>query len=92
VATKRASSKLAVCILSPHPLVLSEFEPVLSKAQFKVVVKQLESTLAPDMRSFEPPVAQVLVIDGHAVWLLPGNDLLRLSCSCTLKRGSVKKL
>ncbi len=66
MATKRASSKLTVCILSPHPLVLSEFERVLSKAQFKVVVKQLESTLAPDMRNLEPPVAQVYVIDGHA--------------------------
>ena len=66
MATKRASSKLTVCILSPHPLVLSEFERVLSKSQFKVVVKQLESTLAPDMRNFEPPIAQVYVIDGHA--------------------------
>jgi DNA-binding NarL/FixJ family response regulator len=66
VATKRASSKLTVCVLSPHPLVLSEFERVLAKAQFKVVVKQLESTLAPDMRNLEPPVAQVYVIDGHA--------------------------
>jgi DNA-binding NarL/FixJ family response regulator len=66
VATKRASSKLTVCILSPHPLVLSEFERVLSKSQFKVVVKQLESTLAPDMRNFDPPIAQVYVIDGHA--------------------------
>jgi DNA-binding NarL/FixJ family response regulator len=66
VATKRAVSKLSVCILSPHPLVLSEFERVLSKAQFKVAAKQLESTLAPDMRNFEPPVAQVYVIDGHA--------------------------
>jgi len=34
-------------------LVLSEFERILAKAQFKVIVKQLESTLAPDMRSLE---------------------------------------
>src|SRR5271166_1147719 len=61
------SSKLTVCLLSPHPLVLSEFERLLSKAsQFKVIPKQLESTLAPDLRSLEPPKAQVYVIDAHA--------------------------
>src|SRR5215472_16606365 len=61
------SSKLTVCLLSPHPLVLSEFERLLSKAsQFKVIPKQLESTLAPDLRNFEPPRAQVYVIDAHA--------------------------
>jgi len=60
-------SKLTVCLLSPHPLVLSEFERLLSKAsQFKVISKQLESTLAPDLRSLEPPRAQVYVIDAHA--------------------------
>jgi DNA-binding NarL/FixJ family response regulator len=53
---------MTVCILSPHPLVLSEFERVLSKAPFKVVVKQLESTLAPDMRNFEPPEARLIVV------------------------------
>jgi len=61
------STKLTVCLLSPHPLVLSEFERLLSKAtQFKVIPKQLESTLAPDLRSLEPPKAQVYVIDAHA--------------------------
>ena len=78
MATKRASTKLTVCILSPHPLVLSEFERVLSKAQFKVVVKQLESTLAPDMRNLEPPVAQVYVIDGHAARPATGALLANL--------------
>ncbi len=66
MTTKRASTKLTVCILSPHPLVLSEFERILSKAQLKVVSKQLESTLAPDLRNLEPPKAQVYVIDAHA--------------------------
>jgi two-component system, NarL family, response regulator len=66
VATKRASSKLSVCILSPHPLVLAEFERILAKSDFKVISTQLESTLAPDLRSFEPPAAQVYVIDAHA--------------------------
>jgi DNA-binding NarL/FixJ family response regulator len=66
VATKKIATKLTVCILSPHPLVLSEFERILAKASFKVVVMQLESTLAPDLRSLEPPRAQVFVIDAHA--------------------------
>ena len=59
-------SRLTVCLLSPHPLVLSEFERLLSKQQFRVISKQLESTLAPDMRHLEPPKAQVYVIDAHA--------------------------
>jgi len=63
---KTAANKLSVCILSPHPLVLSEFERILAKAPFKLTVMQLESTLAPDLRSMEPPRAQVFVIDAHA--------------------------
>ena len=78
MATKRASAKLSVCILSPHPLVLSEFERVLSKAQFKVAVKQLESTLPPDMRNLEPPPAQVYIIDGHAARPATGALLANL--------------
>ena len=67
VATKHSNSpKLTICLLSPHPLVLSEFERILSKSGNKVISKQLESTLAPDLRSFEPPKAQVYVIDAHA--------------------------
>lgn len=66
MTTKRSNSKLSVCLLSPHPLVLSEFERLLSKQPFKVVTKQLESTLAPDLRNLEPPKANVYVIDAHA--------------------------
>lgn len=66
VTTKRVPLKLTVCILSPHPLVLSEFERILEKAPFKVVAQQLESVLAPDLRHLEPPKANVYVIDAHA--------------------------
>jgi DNA-binding NarL/FixJ family response regulator len=58
--------------------VLSEFERVLSKAQFKVAVKQLESTLPPDMRNLEPPPAQVYIIDGHAARPATGALLANL--------------
>ena len=45
---------------------LSEFERLLSGAQFKVVSKLLESTLAPDLRQMEPPKALLYVVDAHA--------------------------
>jgi DNA-binding NarL/FixJ family response regulator len=76
--TKKAVSKLTVCILSPHPLVLGEFERILAKAQFKVTVKQLESTLAPDLRNLEPPEAQVYVVDAHAARPATGALLANL--------------
>lgn len=79
MTTKRAhSAKLSVCILSPHPLVLSEFERILAKSHFKVIVKQLESTLAPDLRNVEPPVAQVYIVDAHAARQATGALLTNL--------------
>lgn len=66
MAAKNAQTRLTVCLLSPHPLVLGEYERLLAKPQFKVISKQILSTLAPDMRQFEPPKAQVYVIDAHA--------------------------
>jgi DNA-binding NarL/FixJ family response regulator len=78
VTTKRATAKLTVCLLSPHPLVLSEFERLLSKQQFKVIPKQLESTLAPDLRNLEVPKAQIYVIDAHAARQATGALLSNL--------------
>ncbi len=78
MTTKRTNSKLTVCILSPHPLVLGEFARILAKAPFKVVSKQLESTLAPDMRNLEPPRAQVYVVDAHAARPATGALLANL--------------
>jgi DNA-binding NarL/FixJ family response regulator len=78
VTTKRATAKLTVCLLSPHPLVLSEFERLLSKQHFKVIPKQLESTLAPDLRNLEAPKAQIYVIDAHAARQATGALLSNL--------------
>jgi DNA-binding NarL/FixJ family response regulator len=78
VATKRTNQKLTVCLLSPHPLVLSEFERLLNKPQFKVISKQLESTLAPDLRNLEPPKAQVYIVDAHAARQATGALLSNL--------------
>jgi len=58
--------------------VLSEFERILAKSQFKVIIKQLESTLAPDMRNLEPPRAHVYVVDAHAARPATGALLANL--------------
>src|ERR1700676_3826863 len=86
VTTKRTSAKLTVCILSPHPLVLSEFERILAKSQFKVIIKQLESTLAPDLRALDPPKANVYVVDAHAAKPATGALLTNLLERCPESR------
>src|SRR6266480_1848354 len=86
VTTKRTSTKLTVCILSPHPLVLSEFERLLAKSQFKVILKQLESTLAPDLRTLDPPKANVYVVDAHAARPATGALLTNLLERCPESR------
>jgi len=58
-------NSLQVCLLSPHPLVLSEFERVLGNLSFKVASRQLESTLGPDLRHLEIPKAAIYVVDAH---------------------------
>ena len=57
--------KLHVCILSPHPMVLEEFQRVLCREGFLVQGRQLESTLAPDLRKLPVPRASVFVVDAH---------------------------
>jgi DNA-binding NarL/FixJ family response regulator len=58
--------KLKVCLLSPHPMVLDEFQRLLTNSGFQIVTKQLESMLAPDLRNLEVPRAGVYVVDAHA--------------------------
>src|SRR5580700_290309 len=60
------NSKLKVCLLSPHPMVLEEFRRLLTDTSFQLVARQLESMLAPDLRNLEVPRASVYVIDAHA--------------------------
>jgi DNA-binding NarL/FixJ family response regulator len=66
VTKTRSNNRLSVCLLSPHPLVLGEFERVLAKPAFEVISKQIESTLPPDMRKLVIPRAQIFVVDAHA--------------------------
>lgn len=56
---------LQVCLLSPHPLVLSEFERVLTSPAFRINSRHLESTLGPDLRHLQIPKATVYVVDAH---------------------------
>ena len=67
IIVKKAAKKpaLQVCLLSPHPLVLSEFERVLTNPAFKIVSKHLESTLGPDLRHQPVPKAALYVVDAH---------------------------
>jgi DNA-binding NarL/FixJ family response regulator len=64
-AQRRASQaeRRAICLLSPHPLVLGEFERLLSKAGFHLECHRLGSTLSPDLRRLSP--ASVFVVDAH---------------------------
>ncbi len=55
-----------MCLLSPHPLVLEEFQRVLSRPGFRVISRQLDSTLAPDLRRLAVPRALIYVVDAHA--------------------------
>ncbi|HWG59822.1 MAG TPA: response regulator transcription factor [Candidatus Acidoferrales bacterium] len=59
-------SNLKVCLLSPHPMVLEEFRRLLDHSGFQITSKQLDSTLAPDLRGVEIPRATVYVVDAHA--------------------------
>jgi len=56
---------MQVCLLSPHPLVLSEFERVLSGPAFTITSRHLESTLGPDLRHQPVPKAALYVVDAH---------------------------
>jgi DNA-binding NarL/FixJ family response regulator len=59
-------SSLKVCLLSPHPMVLDEFRRLLEDSGFQITSKQLDSMLAPDLRSLDVPRASVYVVDAHA--------------------------
>lgn len=82
------SRRLTVCLLSPHPLVLSEFERVLSRTGFQITQRQLESTLAPDLMRLSIPRALVYVVDapaaGPATGALISNILERVASARVL--------
>lgn len=64
--TKNGKHTLKVCLLSPHPMVLTEFRRLLEDSGFQITSKQLDSMLAPDLRNLDVPRASVYVVDAHA--------------------------
>jgi DNA-binding NarL/FixJ family response regulator len=59
---------------------------LLAKSQYKVILKQLESTLAPDLRALDPPKANVYVVDAHAAKPATGALLTNLLERCPESR------
>lgn len=82
---------MKVCLLSPHPMVLTEFQRLLEDSGFQITAKQLDSMLAPDLRSLEVPRASVYVVDAHAArqatGALLGNILERYATARLLVVG-----
>lgn len=95
MAKAAPKSNLKVCLLSPHPMVLDEFVRLLDHSGFQIVLKQLESMLAPDLRNLEVPRASVYVIDAHAArqatGALLGNILDRFPTARLLVVGEKLK-
>lgn len=63
---KARSKRLKVCLLSPHPLFLAEFERVLAGDAFHLVFHQLESTVPAELRRASLPQAPLHVVDGQS--------------------------
>jgi DNA-binding NarL/FixJ family response regulator len=91
MARNGSKSGLKVCLLSPHPMVLNEFQRLLESSGFQIVSRQLESMLAPDLRNLDVPKATVYVVDAHAArqatGALLGNILDRSASSRILVVG-----
>ncbi|MGC1291585.1 MAG: response regulator transcription factor [Candidatus Acidiferrales bacterium] len=58
--------RLKVCLLSPHPLVRSEFERVLPENAFQISFRQLTSSVPSEIKQLAIPRSPVYVIDGQA--------------------------
>lgn len=66
MAKTSKSRALAVCLLSPHPLVLGEFERILTRPGFRVISRQMDASLATDLTNMALPQADIFVVDAHA--------------------------
>src|SRR5271154_3089187 len=95
MSKSNGKSPLKVCLLSPHPMVLEEFQRLLEDSGFHISSKQLDSMLAPDLRNLEIPRASVYVIDAHAArqatGALLGNILERFATARLLVVGDKLK-
>lgn len=58
--------RLKVCLLSPHPLVRSEFERLLPDKQFQLCFKVISATAPAEIESMSIPRAAVYVVDAQS--------------------------
>ena len=61
----RSPRRASVCLLAFHPLVLSEFERLLSELPFTVRGRRLEPDLIADPTKLTIPKAAVFVVESH---------------------------
>ena len=57
--------QVAVCLLSPHPLVLEQFRQVVTAAGFRAVTVQLEFSPGKAGEALALPAAKLYVVDMH---------------------------
>lgn len=65
MAKAQPKTRHSVCLVSSHPMVLSQFEHLLTGPAFALRVHRLESTFAPDLRKLRLPRAGVYVVDAN---------------------------
>jgi DNA-binding NarL/FixJ family response regulator len=63
---KSRSRKLKVCLMSPHPLVRSEFERLLPDGDFQVSFRPLSVAASGELKTPSVPRAAVYVVDAQA--------------------------
>ena len=57
---------LKICLLSPHPLVLGEFERILTRPGLKPISRQLDQPPGADLAKIDLPEADIFVVDAHS--------------------------
>lgn len=66
MSTNSRPHRLKVCLLSPHPLVRSEFERVLPDGSFQISFRQLTSSSPAEIKQMAIPKSPIYVVDGQA--------------------------
>lgn len=66
MSTNSRPHRLKVCLLSPHPLVRSEFERILPDTGFQISFRQLTSSSPAEIKQMAIPKSPIYVVDGQA--------------------------
>ncbi|PYV12662.1 MAG: hypothetical protein DMG23_00275 [Acidobacteria bacterium] len=65
--SKTAAPLGTVCLLYTHPLVLEDYQKLLSASGFRIEARQLDTSLAFDLEKLDLPVVQVFIVDTLAI-------------------------